>query len=176
MGTGTATGSARAMEAANKAISHPLLEDISIRGARGILINISSNPESFTMDELREVCMIIQNEAHEDALIKWGLVYDDSLSDELRVTVIATGIGGRAEVDRERLWQAPVAEPLETAQDLDIPAFMRKGGEIPRAAEAGGDRRLGSAGTVPGKRYIVHPDLQYEESELDTPPFLRKAD
>ncbi len=176
MGTGAATGSARAMEAANKAISHPLLEDISIRGARGILINISSSPESFTMEELREVCMIVQNEAHEEALIKWGLVYDDSLQEELRVTVIATGIGSRPEVERERLWQAPASEPVESLEGLEIPTFIRRGGEIPRAAESGGDKRSPALSTVAGKKYIVHPDLQYEESELDTPPFLRKAD
>ena len=73
MGTGIAGGTNRAQEAAMRAISHPLLEDISIRGARGILINITTSQE-FSLDELREICSIIQNEAHEEALTKWGQI------------------------------------------------------------------------------------------------------
>ncbi len=94
MGTGIANGGNRAADAAHKAISSPLLEDISIRGARGILINITSAPD-ISMDELKEICGIVQEEAHEEAIIKWGLVWDESLVEEIRVTVIATGIGKR---------------------------------------------------------------------------------
>jgi cell division protein FtsZ len=151
-----------------------LLEDISIRGARGILINISSSPD-FSMDELREICTIIQDEAHENALIKWGLVYDESLAEEIRVTVIATGIGKKAEVDRDvPLWQPATPETPEM-EDLEIPTILRKG-EFPRTAESQTEKRPPSLGVVSGRKYVVHPDLQYEESELDTPPFLRKAD
>ncbi|MBW1991354.1 MAG: cell division protein FtsZ [Deltaproteobacteria bacterium] len=174
MGTGSARGSARAAEAARKAISHPLLEDISIRGARGILINITSS-QDFSMDELKEICSIIQEEAHEDALIKWGLVYDDELHEELRVTVIATGMGKPVELEREApLWQPPVRE-APTVEDLEIPTILRKG-ELPRPESPAAEKRSPSLGVVSGKKYVVHPDLQYEESELDTPPFLRKAD
>jgi cell division protein FtsZ len=176
MGTGIASGSARASEAAHKAISHPLLEDVSIRGARGILINITSSPDAFTMEELREINTIIQDEVHEDALIKWGLVYDDSLAEEIRVTVIATGIGRKADLERDApLWQPAVHEPPEM-EDLEIPTILRKG-ELPRWAESPAtEKRPPSLGVVSGRKYVVHPDLQYEESELDTPPFLRKAD
>jgi|UniRef100_A0A7C3WN73 cell division protein FtsZ len=172
MGTGVASGSARASEAAHKAISHPLLEDISIRGARGILINITSS-QDFSMEELREICTIIQEEAHEDALIKWGLVYDDSLNEELRVTVIATGIGKRAEPEREvPAWQPSVPE-TPAVEDLEIPTILRKG-DLPRESTA--EKRPPTLGVVSGRKYVVHPDLQYEESELDTPPFLRKVE
>jgi cell division protein FtsZ len=173
MGTGTASGTTRAGEAANKAISNPLLDDISIRGARGILVNITSSLD-FSMEEMKEICTIIQEEAHEEAMIKWGLVFDDQVGEEIRVTVIATGIGRRGELEKEKsIWQAPVEERPET-EDLDIPTVIRKSGEIPRMAEArGGEKRLG---VVPGKKHIVHPDLHFEESELDTPTFLRKAD
>jgi cell division protein FtsZ len=177
MGTGTASGSGRACDAAHRAVSNPLLEDISIRGARGILINITSS-QDFSMDELKEICSIIQEEAHESALTKWGLVFDDSLGEELRVTVIATGIGRRGEVERERpLWSAPAPEPVEV-EDVEIPTFLRKGADLPRpAAEAAAaDKRPPGLGVVTGKKYVVHPDLQYEESELDTPTFLRKND
>jgi len=119
MGTGIASGTNRASDAAEKAISHPLLEDISIRGARGILINITSSEACFMLDELREVSTIIKAEAHEEALIKWGVVYDDGLGEEIRVTVIATGIGRRLDVDKGRdVWEAappqlPITEDLE---------------------------------------------------------------
>ena len=105
MGTGIANGGNRAVDAAHKAISSPLLEDISIRGARGILINITSTPD-ISMEELKEICGIVQEEAHEEAIIKWGLVYDEGLEDEIRVTVIATGIGKQAELERPAWTQA----------------------------------------------------------------------
>ncbi len=176
MGTGIASGTNRASDAAEKAISHPLLEDISIRGARGILINITSSEACFMLDELREVSTIIKAEAHEEALIKWGVVYDDGLGEEIRVTVIATGIGRRLDVDKGRdVWEAAPPQ-LPITEDLEIPAFIRKGGEIPRTEETESGEKRSPLGMVTGKKYVVHPDLQYEESELDTPPFLRKVD
>ncbi len=175
MGTGLASGNTRAEESAERAISHPLLEDISIKGARGILINITTSQE-FSLDELREVCSIIQREAHDDALIKWGLVYDDELGDSMQVTVIATGIGHRLDLDKGRdVWHAPPPE-LPVTEDLDIPAFIRKGGEVAQDGEAASSEKRPPLGVVQGKKYVVHPDLQYEENELDTPPFLRKVD
>lgn len=175
MGTGMASGTNRAQEAAQRAISHPLLEDISIRGARGILINITTSHD-FSLEELREVCSLIQSEAHEEALTKWGLVYDDEMGEVMQVTVIATGIGRRLEVEKGReVWQ-PAAPELPSMEDLEIPAFMRKGAEPHRPAEAAAGEKRTPLGVVPGKKYVVHPDLQYEESELDTPTFLRKVD
>jgi cell division protein FtsZ len=175
MGTGLASGNTRAVESAERAISHPLLEDISIKGARGILINITTSQE-FSLEELREVCSIIQAEAHDEALIKWGLVFDDELGDAMQVTVIATGIGHRHDLEKGRdVWQAPPPE-LPAAEDLEIPAFLRKGFEPPRTAEVAATDKRPPLGVVQGKKYVVHPDLQYEESELDTPPFLRKVD
>jgi len=175
MGTGLASGNTRAVESAERAISHPLLEDISIKGARGILINITTS-EEFSLEELREVCSIVQAEAHEEALIKWGLVYDNNLGDAMQVTVIATGIGHRLDVEKSRdVWHAPPPE-LPVTEDLEIPAFIRKGSESPRMTEAATTEKRSPLGVVPGKKYVVHPDLQYEESDLDTPPFLRKVD
>jgi cell division protein FtsZ len=173
MGTGIANGGNRAADAAHKAISSPLLEDISIRGARGILINITSAPD-ISMDELKEICGIVQEEAHEEAIIKWGLVWDEGLVEEIRVTVIATGIGKRAEAERAA-WAAATA-PMQP-EDLEIPTILRTpeqpASHTPEAAKNGAKKPLG---VVAAKKFIVHPDLQYEENELDTPPFLRKAD
>jgi cell division protein FtsZ len=176
MGTGISGGADRACEAAKKAISSPLLEDISIRGARGILINITSSPD-ISMDELKEICGIIQEEADEEAIIKWGLVYDESLAEDIRVTVIATGLGKREEAERV-IWSPPVSTQAEM-EDLEIPTILRKAEQMPGLAAEGGNsdkRPSPNLGVVAAKKYIVHPDLQYEENELDTPPFLRRAD
>jgi cell division protein FtsZ len=96
MGTGSARGEHRAVEAANGAISSPLLEDVSISGARGILINISGGND-LTLFEVSEATNIVHEAAGEDANIIFGAVVDDSLAGEIRVTVIATGIGTRTQ-------------------------------------------------------------------------------
>ncbi|MBF0377391.1 MAG: cell division protein FtsZ [Desulfamplus sp.] len=92
MGIGIASGENRAVEAAEKAISHPLLEDISISGARGVLMNITCSSD-ITMDEVMEASDRIYQEVGEEAEIIWGQTFDETLGDEMRVTVIATGIG-----------------------------------------------------------------------------------
>ncbi len=171
MGTGIASGGNRAGDAAHKAIASPLLEDISIRGARGILINITSAPD-ISMEELKEICGVVQEEAHEDAIIKWGLVWDEGLNEEIRVTVIATGIGKRAEAERAA-WAQSVEPQIE---DLDTPTILRTPENPERAGEAAKNGAKKPMGAMAAKKFIVHPDLQYEENELDTPPFLRKAD
>jgi len=90
MGTGVGSGKRRATEAAEMAISSPLLEDVSIEGATGILINITGGPD-LTLHEVNEASSLIQHAAHEDANIIFGSVIDPNLSDEVRITVIATG-------------------------------------------------------------------------------------
>jgi cell division protein FtsZ len=100
MGIGEAKGENRAREAAQKAISSPLLEDISIHGARGVLINVTGNTD-MTLHEVYEASSLIQEQAHEDAKIIWGLVYDEGIGDSMRITVIATGFEEKAVVDEE---------------------------------------------------------------------------
>src|SRR5262249_9448978 len=92
MGAASASGENRAEEAARRAIASPLLEDISIRGARGVLINITGGP-SLTLHEVNEAATLIQEEADEDANIIFGAVIDEALQDEISITVIATGFG-----------------------------------------------------------------------------------
>lgn len=91
MGTGVASGEARAREAAMRAITSPLLEDVSMDGARSVLYNITSGPD-VTLDEVSEAAAIIQEAAHPDATIIFGAVFDENAGDELSITVIATGI------------------------------------------------------------------------------------
>ena len=90
MGTGVGSGKRRSVEAAEMAISSPLLEDVNIEGATGILINITGGPD-LTLHEVNEASSLIQNAAHEDANIIFGSVIDPNITDEVRITVIATG-------------------------------------------------------------------------------------
>lgn len=92
MGIGIASGENRAIEAAERAISHPLLEDISIAGAKAVLMNITSS-SNLTLDEMTEASDRIHREVGDDAEIIWGQTFDEELGDEIRITVIATGIG-----------------------------------------------------------------------------------
>ncbi|MDQ6970345.1 MAG: cell division protein FtsZ [Mariprofundus sp.] len=97
MGSGSATGESRAIEAAERAISSPLLEDIDIHGAQGILVNVTGN-EDMTLAEYDEAVSIIHNMADEDANIICGMVYDQESDDSIRVTVVATGLSGESSV------------------------------------------------------------------------------
>lgn len=92
MGAAVATGENRAIEAAQRAISSPLLEEVSIKGARGLLINITGGTD-LSLYEVNEAASLIQEEAHEDANIIFGAVIDEQVTQEIRVTVIATGFG-----------------------------------------------------------------------------------
>ncbi|MFP3867456.1 MAG: cell division protein FtsZ [Desulfobacteraceae bacterium] len=172
MGTGIATGTNRAVEAAQKAISSPLLEDLTLRGARGILINITSGMD-FSLDELRDACSLIQEEAHDDANIIFGWVVDETLEDEARVTVIGTGIGKKAEA--ESPVRASRIQP-SSPEELEIPTIIRKEEDLSRLREMtrGDAHKKTNLEMVANKRNIVHPDLLYEEDELDIPTFMRQ--
>ena len=97
MGSGAASGESRAIEAAERAISSPLLEDIDIHGAQGILVNVTGN-EDMTLAEYDEAVSIIHNMADEEANIICGMVYDQDMGEEIRVTVVATGLSGEAAI------------------------------------------------------------------------------
>ena len=105
MGSGTAAGENRAIEAAQKAISSPLLDEATVEGARGILINITGG-EDMSLLEVNEASMLIQNSAHEDAHIIFGSVIDETMDGQIRVTVIATGFESLSSKE-----QIPVANP-----------------------------------------------------------------
>jgi len=117
MGIGAARGSNRSAEAARQAISSPLLEDVDIMGATGILINISAG-SGVTLMEVNEACSIVQEAAHEDANIIFGAVIDEALADEMRVTVIATGFPTERDTrpdgsdpNKKNLFGQPVRRP-----------------------------------------------------------------
>lgn len=123
MGTGVASGENRAVEAAQKAISSPLLEDNTIQGAHGILLSITGGPD-MSLYEVNEASSMIQAEAHEDANIIFGTVIDENMSDEIRITVIATGF------DDAMKNQASSDNVAHLGgfrrEDLSTPTFMRR--------------------------------------------------
>jgi cell division protein FtsZ len=170
MGIGISSGENRAIEAAERAISHPLLEDVNVRGAKGVLMNITSNSE-LTMDEMTEASERIYNEVGEDAEIIWGAVIDDNVGDEMRVTVIATGIGMEKELEREAPRTA-VTDPTFGGKVRDLtPADLNSGG-----------LDLDEPTYIRRRRVVNDPmsdfrDLAVDTDDLEVPTFLRrKAD
>jgi len=173
MGTGIASGENRSVEAAQRAISSPLLEDITIEGARGLLINITGG-ENMTLSEINEATSLVQKEAHEDANVIWGMVVDKAMKEEIRVTVIATGFGKKEEKRTSQFKKvAPISFGLrEQNKDIshfsignkennrDIPAFMRR----VKSSERFDELKLD-----PPSDFSIE-----DEDRFDIPTFLRK--
>ena len=187
MGMGKAGGENRALEAAREAINSPLLEDISISSAKGLLMNITG-PSDITMDEIDEASNYIRDEVPDDTDIFWGVVFDDTIGDEVRVTVIATGIES-IESDNNEAEYPKAAEfnnvvkirdltPEEVKENwtvrkdgesLDAPAYQRKGKELSAAIN---DSKMETRETKKG----IFGKFHLKDS-LDYPTFLRvKAD
>ena len=160
MGTGAASGQNRAVAAAEKAISSPLLEDVSIRGARGVLINITAG-SSLSLSEVNDAASLVREEASDEANIIFGTVIDESLGDELKVTVVATGFeSGIAEGP----WKQPRRgiQLIRRAEDLQTPAFLRAG------ASKTFEERVED---LP----LIEKDAEIESlEEFDIPTFLRR--
>ena len=154
MGTGTASGENRAMEAAQRAISSPLLEDNPIQGAQGVLLSITGGPD-MSLYEVNEASSLIQAEAHDDANIIFGTVIDESMKDEIRITVIATGF---EEQERYRQAQANVAQLGGfRKEDLHTPTYLRR--------QKSRDQ---------GRVVTVGVNDESEHADIDIPTFLRR--
>jgi cell division protein FtsZ len=140
MGVGHGTGESRALDATRGAISNPLLEETSVNGAKGVLINITGGRD-LTLFEVDKSVSLVQESAHEDANILFGAVIDDSMSAEVKVTVIATGFERAvAEVvapppptnvraisaAQSVMGSLPAAEPAKPPVELDVPTFIRR--------------------------------------------------
>lgn len=179
MGIGISAGENRAIEAAERAISHPLLEDLSIAGAKGVLMNITAS-SGMEFEEVAEASERIHKEVGDDAEIFWGTSLDESLGDEMRVTVIATGIGAEADVlrpgEKDAEKEKKIVQPLRgkvrdvtpadaerpDIVDLDEPTFIRH-------------RR--AVGESSGALYRGVGRMALDDTDLDVPTFLRrKAD
>ncbi|AMZ74545.1 MULTISPECIES: cell division protein FtsZ [Pseudomonas] len=169
MGTGCASGPNRAREATEAAIRNPLLEDVNLQGARGILVNITAGPD-LSLGEYSDVGSIIEAFASEHAMVKVGTVIDPDMRDELHVTVVATGLGAKIEkpvkvIDNtvhtsmasqpQQQVSARQEAPAVNYRDLDRPTVMRNQAQ---------------AGTATAAKMNPQDDLDY----LDIPAFLRR--
>ncbi|NLY40415.1 MAG: cell division protein FtsZ [Desulfovibrionales bacterium] len=188
MGTGVASGDGRARDAALKAITSPLLEDVTIDGARGVLMNITCGPD-LTIEEVNEAASIVHDAAHEDANIYFGTVFDMDCVDEMRITVIATGIQDSAAVAEKNAKVTPIAAAqggtrqgesgrsgmgtprirsvaISDSTDFDIPAYKRRQRDI--SVE---DRRH-----EPKMMCVNGQDnaeFVFEEEDFEIPSFIR---
>lgn len=126
MGIGRGTGQRRAIEAAEKAISSPLLEDVSVEGAMGILVNVTGG-KSLTLHEVNSAIELITDAAHEDANIIFGYVVDESMQDDVSITVIATGFEGGKNAARGH--ESMHAAPNYANMSRDIPTYIRQSWE-----------------------------------------------
>ena len=158
MGSGTASGDDRAQEAADAAISSPLLEDVDLAGARGILVNITAGMD-ISIDEFETVGNAVKAFASENATVVVGAVIDMDMTDDLRVTVVATGIGAESKPDITLVNPMPIAEPRVVGADY-APA-------IPQEAIAHEPVVM----TDSNAQKAMATDL---DTYLDIPAFLRK--
>jgi len=163
MGSGTGSGENRAREAAETAIRSPLLEDINLQGARGILVNITAGLD-LSLGEFSEVGDIVGEFASDQATVVVGTVIDPEMADELRVTVVATGLGAEQQRQEAPLKVVENRKPPATAADyrqLDRPTVIRQ-----KTATAARESAASDSEPVPS----ASPDLDY----LDIPAFLRR--
>ncbi len=166
MGIGIAEGERRAAEAAHNAISSPLLEEVDISGAMGVLVNISGS-SSMTMEEFEEASTIIHEKVHEDSNIIVGLVIDENLGDQIKITAIATGFGENYEVQKPEVkdiveQRSQMISQASAKVDLDIPTHIRN-----QQSESAYGRRTRD---LPNQTR----DLFVDDEQFDIPTFLRR--
>ncbi len=183
MGIGIASGENRATEAAERAISHPLLEDISISGARAVLMNITCTSE-LTLDEMTEAADRIYEEVGDDAEIIWGQAIDETLGDEMRVTVIATGIGGQKDACEEKTIGLETQLPKKKAEPVEKSAGIARGivrtptvEELENWNEYDEPIRIRRKKAVGEDGRNAYRGISLDSEDLEIPTFLRrKAD
>ena len=155
MGSGVSVGTERARESAESAISSPLLEDVNIAGAKGILVNVTAS-SSLSIGEFEEVGNHIKGLASDDATVVVGTVIDESMSDNLRVTLVATGIGSESLSmpikPTVKLVETPASEPEILNEELERPVAIR----------------------TENHAKVVEKEDEYDLDYLDIPAFLRR--
>ena len=161
MGSGFGEGDNRAQEAAQEAVSSPLLDDVSIHGAQGVLINITGGMD-LAIDEVHQISTIIQEEAGDEAEIIFGAVHDPALEGQIRVTVIATGFDDVIRPDFGRQTPSPLAQPHQQVAVAGGGAF------------GGGAFGGGAADVVPLPRPPERVVTREQIGELDVPTFIRR--
>ncbi len=183
MGTGTARGDDRAMAAAEAAINNPLLDDINLAGACGILVNVTAGM-NLSMREFDEVGRTISEFASEDATVVIGTVLDPDLEDDIRVTVVATGLNRQAQAARPVIREPqPMQRPVKlvrngTTGEVETPAPVAATPSAQIRANFTPRTSMGSAAasasTVPADPVMPTPATRSNEDYLDIPAFLRR--
>ena len=165
MGIGMAEGERRAAEAAHSAISSPLLEEVDISGAMGVLVNISGS-SGMTMEEFEEASTIIHEKVHEDANIIVGLVIDEDLGDKIKITAIATGFGEVVEDDQSVTdiidQRAQTLSQVTDRDNLDVPTHIRNQQSLTPNSRRSRDLSNHAR------------DLFVDDEQFDIPTFLRR--
>ncbi|MEI9936858.1 MAG: cell division protein FtsZ [Pseudomonadota bacterium] len=187
MGTGCAKGEGRARLAAEQAVQSPLLDNISVHGATGVLINVVGGPD-MKMKEIQEAASLIQEQAHEDANIIFGASIDENMADTLKVTVIATGfqhaneempveVSRRATVVRPdaRESAAPSVARSQVPARLEspVPAYSTRRPQAPSIATTAGGSREREQMSLPVRERITFPSNM--DTDWDVPAFQRRA-
>jgi cell division protein FtsZ len=191
MGTGYGKGKDRALEAARMAIASPLLDEVSVEGATGILLNFTAGPD-VKLSEIEAAASLVQESAHEEANIIFGVVTDSSMGDMVKVTVIATGFEAPAsQMQESRLSRnsfpsnPPVHRPSMASQPTRNALSMRTSGEQSRVTYTASANRGGNTRTQSGIEQAVVPATTrpsgfgatalHDERVLDIPAYLRRG-
>ncbi len=201
MGTGVASGENRAREAAQRAIMSPLLEDVSLEGAKAVLYNITASMD-ISGEEISEIGEIIGDAAHPDANIIFGVVFDEAVGDELRITVVATGIesvehveeepekasnvtsfsqpGPNAAVPSQGLSRQPMQQPQMMQEEAHEPQARRRGGSVENWYDGKSEvppyvRKSQAMGTQQSRGYAPGAEeFVFDETDFDMPAFIRR--
>ena len=182
MGTGSGRGENRALQAAQEAISSPLLDDVSIHGAAGVLINITGGMD-LAIDEVTAIASVIQEAAGDDAEIIFGAVHDPDLEGEVRVTVIATGLARAEEVLQDNVIRANFGQrvavgggaPVTVAAGPARTAAATPGRPVRSEPERTAPLRVAPyAEAMPFPRPPQQPIAGYQLNDLDIPTFIRR--
>ncbi len=177
MGSGVSVGTERAREAAESAISSPLLEDVNISGAKGILVNITAN-QSLTIGEFAEVGDHIKGLASDDATVVVGTAIDESMTDTLRVTLVATGIGSNNVSMPKRPTVKLVETPVAEQEPMQVSAGQQTAGQASshtsNQASIHQDLEAPVALRAENRTAVVEKEDDYDLDYLDIPAFLRR--
>jgi cell division protein FtsZ len=181
MGSGSARGDDRAQAAAEGAIQNPLLDDVNLSGANGILVNITAGPD-FTMAEFDEVGRTIEGFAAEDATVVLGTVLDPDMQDEVRVTVVATGLNrtaaARAPIGRDGRdginLREPMRAPIKLVRDGTTGMAYDANAGMDAVAGAVGGLGLRRSSAEPATSSAAAPAVADLPDYLDIPAFLRR--
>lgn len=168
MGSAMAAGSDRAQVAAERAVASPLLEDVNLTGARGVLVNITAS-SSLKLKEVHEVMNTIRSFTAEDATVIYGNVIDDAIGDQLRVTIVATGLGGAAAQRQPKMvYSAPVMARTGTDDAFGAPSGTPAGAQVNYS-------ELDTPAVTRRRRDATVNAMQQSGVEIyDIPAFLRK--